>query len=152
LEESTKNLESLVAPTIEALGYRVWGLELQGGFKNNLKVVLYIDSEDGISVDDCATVSEHVSDILDMEELVPSSYVLEVSSPGLDRILFKDQHFKESIGLNVDVRLSRPFQGRKKLTGVLLDHGDLELVLRDKIGDRNIPVDAIRKVRIVPEI
>ena len=152
MEESTKNLESLVAPTIEALGYRLWGLELHGGFKNNLKVVLYIDSEDGISVDDCATVSEHVGDILDMEEVVPSSYVLEVSSPGLDRILFKEQHFKESLGLNIDVRLNRLYEGRKKLTGVLLDYGDLELILRDKIGDRSIPVDAIRKVRLVPEI
>ena len=152
MEESTKNLESLVAPTIEALGYKLWGLELHGGFKNNLKVVVYIDSENGISVDDCAMVSEYVSDILDMEELVPSPYVLEVSSPGLDRILFKEQHFKESVGLNIDVRLNRPYEGRKKLTGVLLDYGDLELILRDKMGDRNIPVDAIRKVRLVPEI
>ena len=152
MEGSTENIESLVAPTVEALGCSIWGVELQGGFKNNLKVVLYIDSENGISVEDCATVSEHVSDILDMEELVPSPYVLEVSSPGLDRILFKKQHFKESVGLNIDVRLRRPYQGQKKLTGVLLDYGDFELILRDKVGDRNIPVDAIRKVRLVPEI
>ena len=152
LEGSAENIESLLAPTVEALGCRIWGVELQGGFKNNLKVVLYINSEDGISVEDCATVSEHVSDILDMEDLVQSPYVLEVSSPGLDRILFKEQHFKESLGLNIDVRLNRPFEGRKKLTGVLLDYGDLELILRDKMGDKNIPVDAIRKVRLVPEI
>ena len=152
MEGSTENIESLVAPTIEALGCRIWGVELQGGFKNNLKVVVYIDSEDGISVDDCATVSGHVSDILDMEELVPSPYVLEVSSPGLDRILFKEQHFKESLGLNIDVRLNRPYEGRRKLTGVLLDYGDSELILRDKMGDKKIPVDAIRKVRLVPEI
>ena len=152
LEGSAENIESLLAPTVEALGCRIWGVELQGGFKNNLKVVLYINSEDGISVEDCATVSEHVSDILDMEDLVQSPYVLEVSSPGLDRILFKEQHFKESLGLNIDVRLNRPYEGRKKLTGVLLDYGDLELILRDKMGDKNIPVDAIRKVRLVPEI
>ena len=152
MQDSAENIESLVAPTVEALGCRIWGVELQGGFKNNLKVVVYIDSEDGISVDDCATVSEHVSDILDMEELVPSPYVLEVSSPGLDRILFKEQHFKESLGLSIDVRLNRPIDGRKRLTGVLLDYGDLELILRDKMGDKNIPVDAIRKVRLVPEI
>ena len=152
MEQSIENIEILMAPTVEALGCRIWGVELQGGFKNNLKVVVYIDSEKGISVDDCAVVSEHVSDILDMEDLVPSPYVLEVSSPGLDRILFKERHFKESIGLKIDVRLSRPYLGRKKLTGVLLDYGDLELILRDKMGDRNIPVDAIRKVRLVPEI
>ena len=152
LEGSAENIESLLAPTVEALGCRIWGVELQGGFKNNLKVVLYINSEDGISVEDCATVSEHVSDILDMEDLVQSPYVLEVSSPGLDRILFKEQHFNESLGLNIDVRLNRPYEGRKKLTGVLLDYGDLELILRDKMGDKNIPVDAIRKVRLVPEI
>ena len=152
MEESIENIESLMAPTVEALGCRIWGVELSGGFKNNLKVVLYIDSEKGISVDDCAMVSEHVSDILDMEEIVPSPYVLEVSSPGLDRILFKERHFKESIGLKIDVRLSRSFQGRKKWTGVLLDYGNLELILGDKMGERSIPVDAIRKVRLVPEI
>ena len=152
MEQNIENIEILMAPTVEALGCRIWGVELQGGFKNNLKVVVYIDSEKGISVDDCAVVSEHVSDILDMEDLVPSPYVLEVSSPGLDRILFKERHFKESIGLKIDVRLSRPYQGRKKLTGVLLDYGDLELVLRDKMGERIIPIDAIKKVRLIPEI
>ncbi len=152
MEQSIENIEILMAPTVEALGCRIWGVELQGGFKNNLKVVVYIDSEKGISVDDCAVVSEHVSDILDMEDLVPSPYVLEVSSPGLDRILFKERHFKESIGLKIDVRLSRPYQGRKKLTGVLLDYGDLELILRDKMGERIIPIDAIKKVRLIPEI
>ena len=152
MEQSIENIEILMAPTVEALGCRIWGVELQGGFKNNLKVVVYIDSEKGISVDDCAMVSEHVSDILDMEDLVPSPYVLEVSSPGLDRILFKERHFKESIGLKIDVRLSRPYQGRKKLTGVLLDYGDLELILRDKMGERIIPIDAIKKVRLIPEI
>ena len=152
MEQSIENIEILMAPTVEALGCRIWGVELHGGFKNNLKVVVYIDSEKGISVDDCAIVSEHVSDILDMEDLVPSPYVLEVSSPGLDRILFKERHFKESIGLKIDVRLSRPYQGRKKLTGVLLDYGDLELILRDKMGERIIPIDAIKKVRLIPEI
>ena len=152
MEQSIENIEILMAPTVEALGCRIWGVELQGGFKNNLKVVVYIDSEKGISVDDCAVVSEHVSDILDMEDLVPSPYILEVSSPGLDRILFKERHFKESIGLKIDVRLSRPYQGRKKLTGVLLDYGDLELILRDKMGERIIPIDAIKKVRLIPEI
>ena len=152
MEQSIENIEMLMTPTVEALGCRIWGVELQGGFKNNLKVVVYIDSEKGISVDDCAVVSEHVSDILDMEDLVPSPYVLEVSSPGLDRILFKERHFKESIGLKIDVRLSRPYQGRKKLTGVLLDYGDLELILRDKMGERIIPIDEIKKVRLIPEI
>ena len=152
MEQSIENIEILMAPTVEALGCRIWGVELQGGFKNNLKVVVYIESEKGISVDDCAVVSEHVGDILDMEDLVPSPYVLEVSSPGLDRILFKERHFKESIGLKIDVRLSRPYQGRKKLTGVLLDYGDLELILRDKMGERIIPIDAIKKVRLIPEI
>ena len=139
---------------VDTIGNRHYGFTFvgkNGSFQNTTRTNS-IDSEDGISVDDCATVSAHVSDILDMEELVPSPYVLEVSSPGLDRILFKEHHFKESLGLNVDVRLNRPFEGRKKLTGVLLEYGDLELILRDKMGDKNIPVDAIRKVRLVPEI
>ncbi len=152
LEDRIENIESLMAPTIEALGCMIWGVEIQGGSKNNLKIVIYIDSEKGINVDDCAIVSEHVSDILDMEEIVPSPYVLEVSSPGLDRILFKEQHFKESIGLKIDVRLSRPYEGRKKLIGVLIDYGDCDLILKDNMGERIIPFDAIRKVRLVPEI
>ena len=152
MEKSISNIENLVTPTVEALGCRIWGVEVQGGLKSNLKVVLYIESEKGISVDDCAIVSEHVSDILDMEELIPSPYVLEVSSPGLDRILFNERHFKESIGLKVEVRLSQSHNGKRKLKGVLVKYEDRNLTLKDDLGETVIPIDVIRKVRVVPEI
>ena len=119
MEHSTENIESLVAPTVEALGCRIWGVELQGGWKNNLKVVVYIDAEDGISVDDCATVSEHVSDILDMEELVPSPYVLEVSSGGLARPLTIIDDYEAFKYNKAKIVLKEKFLGKKTYKGFL---------------------------------
>lgn len=79
----------------------------------------YVDKEGGISVDDCETVSRHLSDWLDKEDFISESYILEVSSPGLGRPLKKDKDFARSIGKDVDVRLYRARDKRKDFTGVL---------------------------------
>ncbi len=152
VDKNIKNIESLITPSVEALGCHLWGVELQGGINSRMKVVIYIDSEKGVDIDDCAAVSEQLSDVLDMEEFIPSSYTLEVSSPGLDRILFNEGHFRESIGLKVDVRLARSFEGQRKLTGILMSCNSSSIKVKDDLSERVIPIEAIRKVRVVPEI
>ena len=150
MEQSIENIEILMAPTVEALGCRIWGVELQGGFKNNLKVVVYIDSEKGISVDDCAVVSEHVSDILDMEELVPSPYVLEVSSPGMDRLLFSETHYNMYLGELVEVKLIRKFEGQRNFEGLLKGNEAGCVVIEVRDEEYLFPIEDIDKIRIVP--
>ena len=105
-------IDELITPTVESLGCTVWGVEYISQGKHSVLRV-YIDGEDGINVDLCAEVSRHVSDLLDVEEMMPMAYTLEVSSPGMDRLLFKETQYLESIGEQLEVRLNFPFEGRK---------------------------------------
>ena len=145
-------VEELLVPTVESLGCTIWGVEFlnQGRFT---KLRLYIDRDDrkeGVNVDDCAAVSRHVSDILDVEDLISSEYTLEVSSPGMDRILFKEEQFAASVGEQIDVRLNFPFEGRKKFVGTLNDMQDSMVVVQIEENEFLLPLENIQKARIVP--
>ena len=96
-------LKSLFEPVIESLGYEYWGLELlnQG---RNLKIRLYIEAEAGIGIDDCALVSGHISDLLGVEGDYARDYLLEVSSPGMDRILFCENQYARYVGERVELK------------------------------------------------
>ena len=99
------NLGALLGPTIEALGYELVGVEMTGG-GGTLRV--YIDREEGISVDDCARASREVSAVLDVEDPIRGTYTLEVSSPGVDRPLFSEADFKRFVGSQVRLQMSTP--------------------------------------------
>ena len=83
-----QKIEALLEPTIEALGFELWGLEYLSQGRHTL-LRLYIDGENGVTVDNCAEVSRHVSGVLDVEDPITGEYTLEVSSPGVDRLLFR---------------------------------------------------------------
>lgn len=139
----------MLAPTVESLGCEIWGVEYLSQGKHS-KLRLYIDKEGGVDVDNCAEVSRHVSDVLDVEEFSNSNYTLEVSSPGLDRILFKEAHYQAYVGHQVDVRLSFPFEGKKKFVGTLAGVEDHSAVVQ--VGEEEIllPIENIQKTRVVP--
>ena len=140
----------MLAPTVESLGLQMWGIEyLSSGKRSLLRV--YIDSDQGVSVDDCATVSHQISGILDVEEPIGSLYTLEVSSPGLDRILFKPEHYATNVGADVDVRLNFPFQGRRRFTGRLVDLEDEEMVVRVDDDEYVLPLEQVQRTRLVPQ-
>lgn len=111
-----KNIEQLLAPSITALGFEMWGvLLLSQGRHSVLRV--FIDSPDGITVDDCATVSRQLSAVLDVEDPIRGDYTLEVSSPGLDRPLFTPAQVERYCGQTVSVRLRQMVSGRRKFQG-----------------------------------
>ncbi|MDA1073841.1 MAG: ribosome maturation factor RimP [Proteobacteria bacterium] len=142
-------VEQLLKPTIEAMGFVLWGLEyLAQGRQAQLRI--YIDGPEGVSVDDCAKVSRQVSGLLDVEEVISVRYTLEVSSPGIDRILFSAPQFEASVGQTVDVRLNFPFEGRKKIVGLLAGVEDMEAVVRLDDQEFLLPLENIRRARIVP--
>src|SRR2546422_6051348 len=100
-------LRGLLRGGVEALGFELVEAELVGGgHQPTLRV--YIDSPQGITVDDCADVSRQISSILDVEDPIPGSYTLEVSSPGLDRPLVEPEDFRKRVGGTVKVKLRRP--------------------------------------------
>lgn len=157
----------MLTPTVESLGCAIWGVEFLNQGKHS-KLRLYIDkpaqepsaqsgsdapsdaAAEGVTVDDCAEVSRHVSDILDVEEFSNSAYTLEVSSPGMDRILFKASQYADSVGEQVDVRLNFPFEGRKKFVGVLAGIEDNSAVVQVEDEEYLLPLENIQRARIVP--
>lgn len=146
----TVQIVELIRPGIEALGYELWGCELQGQGKHTILRV-YIDTETGVTLDDCSRVSNQISGILDIEDLIHGKYDLEVSSPGLDRLLFKEEHFRKFIGNQVKIKLRVPVQGRRNYIGVIKD---VELNKVSILVEGNIvavPIENVDKARIVPK-
>ena len=114
---------ALLEPTVEAQGIELYDLEYLT--EHGRRVLrLYIEKEGGIGLDDCERISHAVEPILDAHDPIPDSYVLEVSSPGIERKLIKDNHFALHIGKEVEVKLYKPINmpqghGRKKFRGML---------------------------------
>lgn len=147
--DTVSRLEALLEPGISALGYELVLVELSGTGRGTI-LRLYIDSPDGISVGDCARVSEQVSAVLDVEDPIRGEYTLEVSSPGLDRPLAKRADFERFKGETVKVRMRDAVLGRKNFTGRLVSvEGDSVVVEMDK-ETFDLPFSGIERARLVP--
>jgi ribosome maturation factor RimP len=144
------SLEALVRPVVERLGYRLWDLEYSPGRGNGF-VRLYVDSDAGITLDDCERVSRAVSELLDVEDPVPGQYALEVSSPGLERPLRTAAHFAPYVGETVFVELAQAVDGRRRFKGALIAAGE-ETIEVDVDGRRHVlPIAGIRKAHLAPD-
>ena len=150
LNRKELDIEALLTPAVEALDCELWGVEYMSQGRHS-KLRLYIERPDGVSIEDCERVSREASDLLDVEDLVSESYTLEVSSPGMDRILFKPAHFASSVGQQVDVRLHFPFEGRKRFVGLLAGFEDEEAVVRVEDEEYLLPIENILRARLVPQ-
>lgn len=140
-------LRLLLQPTVEALGFELWGVEhLVQGRRSVLRV--YIERPGGISVDDCAAVSGQVSAVLDVQDPIGGEYTLEVSSPGLDRRLFDLAQYDRYPGETIDLRLRMPFEGRRRFRGRLkgVEGGDVVVQVDDH--EYLLPFDTIDKARV----
>jgi ribosome maturation factor RimP len=114
---------------------------------------IYIDAEKGIDVDDCARVSRQVSALLEVEEPFKGDYTLEVSSPGLDRRLFKLDQFETYKGAQVKLSLRRPYEGRRRFTGILCGIEERDVVLRSDSNEEILfPFEQIERANIIPDI
>ena len=111
----------LIEPVIESENMELVHVECLKG-KVRWLVRIYIDKEGGVTVDDCADISEQVGDLLDVHEVPPGSYTLEVSSPGLDRPLARDRDFMKYRGCKVKIRVSEKMAGKRNFTGRLIDY------------------------------
>lgn len=107
---------------------------------------VFIDKSGGIEIDDCQNLSEQLGKKLDSLDIIEDNYILEVSSPGLDRVLKNEKDFVREQGKMIDVKLYEPIEGKKVLTGKLLGHGDSSISL-DSI-DSDIALDKIAQIRL----
>ena len=111
-------INKLINLALVTMGIELLGCEYSSQGRRGLLRV-YIDSEDGVTIDDCAKASKQISAILDVEDLITGKYALEVSSPGLDRPLFNMAHYQKYIGHQIKIRLKAPKGNRRNFTGVL---------------------------------
>jgi ribosome maturation factor RimP len=151
VRQAPENIQTIVRPVVEALGYEVVGVEFLIQGKHGLLRV-YIDSEDGITVDDCQRVSHQLSGVLDVEDVIQGQYQLEISSPGLDRPLFTKEHFERFAGHMAKLRLAVPVEGQRKFKGRLLGVTDDNLRLEVEGEELSFPLNAIDKANLIPEI
>ncbi len=142
-------LRSMFEPGIRALGYGLVDVEYTTAAGRNVLRV-YIERDRGITVDDCAKVSRQISAVLDVEDPITEPYVLEVSSPGLDRPLVKREDFERFAGETVKVRMRDAESGRRNFRGTLVGvEGDAAVVDVDNERYR-LPIARIERARLVP--
>ena len=142
-------LRKLVEPAVTALGYELVGVEFLHGKTGVLRI--YIDSAEGIGIDDCQAVSHQVSGILEVEDPIRGQYSLEVSSPGLDRPLYQARDFERFAGRQVTLRLMAPVNGRRKFKGVLGGLRDGQVVIEMDEEELVVALDEIDQARLVPD-
>ncbi len=143
-------LNKMFGPVVEGLGYEFVGLEYKSGSKPVI-LRIFIDHENGITVDDCAATSRQISAVLDVEDPISSEYTLEVSSPGLDRPLFTAEHYQQFLGTIIKCKLRMPFNGRRNFTGKLLEADENKIVLSIDNESVELFIDDIEKANIVPQ-
>ena len=134
-EDYEKRTEELLAPIAEANGVKIYDVEyVKEGSEYYLRS--YIDKDGGVSIDDCEAVSRALNEVLDREDFIDGSYIMEVSSPGLGRVLKKDRHLEYSLGEEVEVKLFKPLNGSKDFEGVLKAY-DKDTVTVETAGTDN---------------
>ncbi|WP_347987920.1 ribosome maturation factor RimP [Methylomonas sp. AM2-LC] len=150
MKQAPEHLVDLIEPIVEGLGYECVGIEYNPHPQHGLLRV-YIDSENGILVDDCSKVSHQLSGVLDVEDPIQGNYQLEVSSPGADRPFFKLSQFQHYIGGTVTINLFSAIDKRKKLTGQIHAVEGDDVLLQEGEQILRIPFQVMSKARLVPE-
>lgn len=139
----------IIEPITDSYGMEV--VDVEWGHKNgNWNLCIYIDKPDGITIEDCEIVNREISDLLDRTDLITHSYVLEVSSPGLNRPLKKREDFQRFAESNVKITTVEPLQGQKKFKGLLVSvTDDKHLLLQlEKGREVLIPIDKVAKANL----
>jgi len=150
LSAKFQQLESMLAPVVEGLGYELWGIEFRTSGRQSLLRVFIDDAENGVGVDDCEKVSRQISGVMDVEDPIQAEYTLEVSSPGMDRPLFYLKQYEAYVGHQAQIRLRMAFDGRRKFRGLIkgVEGSDVVLVVDDH--EYLLPFESIDRANIVP--
>ncbi|MGR9051213.1 MAG: ribosome maturation factor RimP [Gammaproteobacteria bacterium] len=150
MKQAPEHLVNLIEPIVEGLGFECVGIEYNPHPHHGL-LRIYIDHEQGITVDDCSKVSHQISGALDVEDPIQGNYQLEISSPGDDRPFFKIAQFERFLGATVNVNLFKPIEKRRKITGSIEKVEDGRVFVKDGGTVYEIPFQAMSKARLVPD-
>ena len=151
LVRQSVQLTGLVKEVVEHLGYELWGVVFHPRTRNQTLLV-FIDANKGINLDDCAKVSRALSQRLDETDPIQGSYLLEVSSPGLDRPLFNLEQFKKYLNSQVRIEMRTPVNGRRRFVGQLLSVTSEQVSLVKDNQQFELMMHDILKANLIPEI
>ena len=146
-----EKLQALLQPTVEAMGFELWGMEHLSQGRHSL-LRLYIDSENGVTAENCAEVSRQIGGVMDVEDPITGEYTLEVSSPGIDRLLFRLDQYLAYVGEWVELRLRVPFEGRRKFNGTLKGIEGEDVIVQVDNHEFLLPHGAIDKAQVKPRL
>jgi len=142
-------LDNIVKNTVEGLNYILWGYEYRPQRESALLRIFIEKESEGISVDDCAIVSRQIGAVLDVENIIPVAYILEVSSPGMDRVLFTPDQYQDYIGDSMKIRTRTPIDERRNFKGTLLKTTESIVHLKVDNEEFEIPFESIDRARLV---
>ena len=132
-----ENLYTIIEPLFKNEQSELYHIEfIKEDGENYLRVYIY--NEVGISLDDCETISKKISELLDEKDPIESSYYLEVSSPGINRILYTDKHLNQSIGSEISISLTEKVNNESHYKGKLISFNDLNMIIN--VNSENIPI------------
>lgn len=145
-----ETLAELIRPEVEGLGCTLWGLTSPSKGKKRI-IRIYIENEGGATIDKCAEVSRQVGLMLEVEDIIPGAFILEVSSPGLDRRFFSTEQMKDYMGKKMCAQTYEAFDGRRKFTGELKTVGNDDFTLVVDGEDVTLHWTDLKEVRLVHE-
>jgi len=146
----TKQVSELIDPILSEMRFELIDVEYLSD-RGRWVLRVYIDKEGGVTLDDCAKVSGELGDLIDIKNIIEHDYVLEVSSPGLNRPLKKEADFIRAIGKKIKVRTRAPVDGRRNFSGVLRDFKEQKLALDSEGGLVSLAWSGIEKANLVYE-
>jgi len=147
----TQSVIELIEPGLLAKGLELVDVEFKKEGKNWVLRV-FIDKEGGVTLEDCQKISSLIGDLIEVEEVIEPAYTMEVSSPGLNRVLKKEKDFIRFSGKKIGVQCHAPLNGRKKFTGILKDFKNQSIHLEVDGQLQIIPINRVAKVNLVIEI
>ncbi|HYM03315.1 MAG TPA: ribosome maturation factor RimP [Stellaceae bacterium] len=146
---NTGKIEVMIAPSLEAMGYRVVRVAVTGGGRPTLQIMAERIDDKAMTVDDCADISRTVSALLDVADPIDTAYHLEVSSPGIDRPLVRREDFTRFAGFEARVELNAPVAGRKRFRGKLLGVEGDAVQLQTEDATVALPLAAVARAKLL---
>lgn len=151
MKQAAATLRDRIATLIQAMGYEFIGCEWTQ--QNRSKILrIYIDKDQGITLENCSHVSRQVGAMLDVDEPLLGEYSLEISSPGIDRPLFEIAHYQKQIGQRIKLRLRTPIDGKRNLVGTLSRIEGEQIYLLVNAMEIVIPFSTIEKANVIADI
>jgi len=147
-----ERIREIARKVTDELGFEFVHAQVAGP-KHNPTVRIFIDKSGGVTIEDCSTASRAIESLLDSDDFIPTSYVLEVSSPGLERELFSIEDFKRFAGKQAKVRTNSAVNGQRNFSGEIFEVDGSEIVFNDKTnGQVRFPYEAVAKANLLIDL